>query len=308
MRRAIVLFFVLVAIALPARASAHAMRSVLVEIEETGRGRASVHVKSSVPDAPIEVAIDGCTLDAALATCADGSLAGHVVTVRGLGPVLSEAVVWTRAEDGATVSHLLTRADPSWTLPARASGFTRAIARQYVSLGVAHILTGWDHLLFLVLLVLTLRAPRKVLVAETAFTASHTISYTATSLGWIHVSPAAAETCIALSLVLVALDVGRAEAKSGAALAFAFGLVHGLGFAGGLAEIGLPDRDAGAALAGFAAGVELGQVAFLALVLLAVHFAARLRAWPRIAVAGAYASGAVSASWVIERALACFSR
>jgi hydrogenase/urease accessory protein HupE len=310
------------ALALPSRADAHAMRSVLVEIEERGPGRASVHLRSSVPEAPIAVALEGCTLafddDAAeapaaaadrvaAASCSDGALAGHAVSARGLGPVLSEAVVWIRQADGTTASHLLSRDEPSWTLPTR--GGAVGVARQYVSLGVAHILTGWDHLLFLVLLVLTLRRPRAVLLAETAFTASHAISFTATALGWIHVSPPAAETCIALSLVLVALDVGSGErprALAGAGLAFVFGLVHGLGFAGGLSEVGLPDRDVGVALLGFASGVEIGQVAFLAVVLFVVHFAERLRAWPRVAIAGAYASGGLATSWLIERALACF--
>jgi hypothetical protein len=115
-------------------------------------------------------------------------------------------------------------------------------------------------------------------LAETAFTLSHTLSFSASALGWVRVSAPAAEACIAVSLVLVALDAGRAardasrrapgdDAWKTAGLAFAFGLVHGLGFAGGLTEIGLPSSAVPAALIGFAAGVEIGQVAFLAIAL-----------------------------------------
>lgn len=318
-RRVAVLLVTLVAVlAVAAPAHAHPMRSAMVEIEEAAPGRGTVHLRTSVPDPGLSVAIDGCAVRWAdeaetqldrtgTAECGGGSLAGHEVAVDGLGPVLSEAVVWFHAANGATTSHLLARDAPSWTLPAEASWWT--VARQYVALGVEHILTGFDHLLFLVLLVLTLKKPRAVLLAETAFTLSHSISFSATALGWIRVSPAAAEACIALSLVLVALDVEPKKAAptawAGAGLAFLFGLVHGLGFAGGLREIGLPDGDAAAALVAFGAGVEIGQVAFLLAVLALVRWASRLRRWPKVALGGAYAGGAVACSWLIERGLAC---
>src|SRR5205809_535397 len=119
-----------------------------------------------------------------------------------------------------------------------------AVAVDYVRLGIAHILHGADHLLFLLALVLYVRRPRAVLVTETAFTLSHSLSFSAVALGWVHVFAPTAEACIALSLVLVALDVGRAHAerdaaRQGAAIALVFGLVHGLGFAGALSEVGL---------------------------------------------------------------------
>jgi hypothetical protein len=121
----------------------------------------------------------------------------------------------------------------------------------------------------------------------------------------VHVSPAAAEACIAVSLVLVALDVGQPRpepTRRTAGLAFAFGLVHGLGFAGGLAEIGLPSEAVPAALAGFAAGVEVGQVAFLALVLGALALIARR---PRLDAAavrlGGYGVGGIGCFWLFER-------
>ena len=283
-------------------ASAHAMRSVLVEIDELGPGHATVNVRSSVPDATLDIALDGCSLSSERIACGDGALAGHVIAASGLGPVLGEAVISVRFFDGRTASRILTRDESSWSIPARPSALS--VAWQYAKLGTAHILTGYDHLLFLFLLVLSLRTVRAVLLAETAFTLSHSLSFSATALGWVHIAPIAAETLIAASLVLVALDVGRVE-RGGAGLAFLFGLVHGLGFAGGLAEIGLPDRDVAAALVSFGGGVEVGQVAFLAAVLGVVHVARRAAVWPKISLASTYASGAIAMSWFIERAWGC---
>jgi hypothetical protein len=178
-------------------------------------------------------------------------------------------------------------------------------------LGVVHIGTGDDHLLFLLLLVLLLRSARSVLLAETAFTLSHSVSFSATALGWIHVSSAGAEACIALSLVLLAAEIEPrgppADAWRGARLALVFGLVHGLGFAGGLREIGLPERAIAAALVSFGAGVELGQVAFLALLLGGLHLMRDARMLPRLRWAAVYGAGSISAFWLIERTAVCLS-
>jgi hydrogenase/urease accessory protein HupE len=299
-KRVLLFFAFLLALALPSAAHAHAMRSAFVEIDEVSPGRPSVHVKSAIPEAAesLSVEIEGC-----MPACSE--LAGHEVIVRGIGPVVDEAVVWVRFADGTTSSHVVSRDDAAWTLPAQQTAF--AVARQYVALGVKHIATGYDHLLFLFLLVLVVRRVRGVFLAETAFTLSHSISFTATALGWIRVSAPLAEACIALSLVLVALDAAdpKRTSRNATGLAFLFGLVHGLGFAGGLREIGLPEHDVATALVGFGAGVEIGQVAFLVVVLLFVRFARRARSWPRIAIAGAYASGTLATFWLVERALDC---
>jgi hypothetical protein len=171
--------------------------------------------------------------------------------------------------------------------------------------------TGYDHLLFLLLLVLLLRRARSVLLAETAFTLSHSLSFSATALGWIHVSSVGAEACIALSLVLLAAEIDLrgppADAWTGARLALVFGLVHGLGFAGGLREIGLPEHAIAPALLSFAAGVELGQVAFLALVLVGLRCARDARVLPRARWAVVYAAGSISAFWLIERTVVCLT-
>ncbi len=228
------------------------------------------------------------------------------ISLQGLGPLITETVLDVQLADGRRAEHLLRSDTPSWEIPLRDDG--AFIAWQYVRLGIAHIASGADHLLFLLLLVLTLKKPRAVILAETAFTLSHSLSFTATALGWVRVSPAATEACIALSLVLVALDLGdkAMPAWRGAGLALTFGLVHGLGFAGGLREIGLPEQHVPQALLGFGAGVELGQIAFLALALAAVHFLSRAASWPRVALALGYGAGSIASFWLIQRLWVCF--
>jgi hypothetical protein len=235
-----------------------------------------------------------------------GGIAGHALAVRGLGPIISDAVASVTFIDGTTRTELLREATPTIDLaPANESAL--AVAREFVGLGLVHIVTGYDHLLFLLLLVLLLRDVRGVVLAETAFTLSHSLSFSATALGWIRVSSSAAELCIALSLLLLAADIemrGPAPPRwRGVAMALVFGFVHGLGFAGGLREIGLPEHDIGAALVGFGGGIEFGQVAFLALVLGALHLARRWSRLPRAKLVALYAIGGLSAYWVIARAL-----
>jgi len=319
-RRLLFALLLLLLATLAAPASAHGMRTAYAEIVEVQPGRATVHLRTTAPDPTLVVeAGPGCSLEpsgdstslfdrAWLLDC-PGALAGHALTVRGLGPVFSDVVVWTSFVDGTTSSRIVRTAEPTFELRSVASGWL--VARQYVRLGVGHILTGYDHLLFLLLLVLLLRRARSVLLAETAFTLSHSVSFSATALGWLRVSSMAAEACIALSLVLLAADVRvrgtPAGARRGAWMALVFGLVHGLGFAGGLREIGLPERAVAPALLSFGAGVEIGQVAFLGLVLGALHL---VRGWshlPRFKLATVYAAGSVSAYWLLERTIACLA-
>jgi HupE / UreJ protein len=299
-------------------AHAHGMRTAYLEIVEVQGGRATVHLRLTAPDPSLCLAAQqGCTLDPAgdagslfdrawLLDCS-GGITGHVLSVRGLGPVVSEVVVRTSFADGTTISHIVQPEEPRFELRAAGSGWS--VAREYVRLGVGHILTGYDHLLFLLLLVLLLRRARSVLLAETAFTLSHSLSFSATALGWLHVSSTAAEACIALSLVLLAADVKvrgvPARAWHGARMAFVFGLVHGLGFAGGLREIGLPERAVAPALVSFGIGVELGQVAFLSVVLGGLYLARHASMLPRFKLAAVYAAGSLSAYWLLERTVVC---
>jgi hypothetical protein len=277
-----------------------------------------VHLRLTAPDPSLGVEADlGCTIDAAgdasspfdrawLLDCA-GGVAEHALTIHGLGTIVGDVVVWTSFADGTSSSRIVKPGDPRFEMRSSASGWT--VVRQYVLLGIVHILTGYDHLLFLLLLALLLRRMRSVLLGETAFTLSHSLSFSATALGWIHISSVAAEACIALSLVVLAADVrvrgAPPAAWRGARMALVFGLVHGLGFAGGLREIGLPERAVAPALISFGAGVELGQVAFLVLILGGLCLARDASQLSRFKLVIVYAAGSLSAYWLLERTIVC---
>lgn len=313
-------------------AAAHGMRTASLELIESGGGAALVSWKTTIPDPTVRpVFPDACAVvntvsgaglasdDAAsfggtglpathartFALQCKQPLAGQSIAIEGLGPVLTEAIVRVARADGSVVSTVLTPSQPRWRIPGSNPGLD--VFGQYLRLGVLHIFGGADHLLFLVALVLYVGRLRDVLWTETAFTISHSLSFSATALGWIHVSAAAAEACIALSLVLVALEIGTGRqsrqraSHQGPAIALVFGLVHGLGFAGALTGIGIPDGEVAAALVAFGAGVEIGQVAFLVLVYPVVALAARLGQFERVAVAGSYLVGVSGCCWLFQR-------
>lgn len=290
-------------------AHAHGMRSAYVEITQRDAERATIAIRGKVPVLGIEVTTAApCELavtETGRWLRCPGGLAGAALTVTGMGPIVSEAVIYMTFEGGRSTSACVTAGRPTWVVPGGEGEGALTIAARYLALGIEHIATGADHLLFLLALALCVRRVRALMLAETAFTLSHTLSFSASSLGWVHVSSAAAEACIAVSLVLVALDIGRPSADSPwktAGLPFVFGLVHGLGFAGGLRELGLPTTEVPVALAGFATGVELGQIAFLALVVGVLWLVERApRVASVVARGGAYGIGGIGWWWLLER-------
>jgi hydrogenase/urease accessory protein HupE len=179
----------------------------------------------------------------------------------------------------------------------------------YIGLGIEHILLGVDHLLFVLCLLLLVRGIHNLLATVTAFTLAHSITLAAATLGFIRVPVAPVEATIALSIVFLATELVRGGARRSVArsypwlVAFTFGLLHGLGFAGALAEVGLPQGEIPLALFAFNVGVELGQLAFVAAVLSLMRFARlvplRLPAWGPRAVG--YMIGPVAAFWMIVR-------
>jgi hydrogenase/urease accessory protein HupE len=186
------------------------------------------------------------------------------------------------------------------------------IGLDYGKLGVTHVLSGLDHLLFVVALTLLVRRARVLLATVTAFTLAHSLSLAATVLGLIQLPVAPVEASIALSVVLVCAECLRPEAtlsrRAPWLIAFAFGLLHGCGFASALQEVGLPVGQLPLALGCFNLGVELGQLAVVSAVLLLERVVRRLpwRArWPRLSLL--YAMGSVAGAWSIERALAIFT-
>jgi hydrogenase/urease accessory protein HupE len=201
---------------------------------------------------------------------------------------------------------------PSFVVEAMPRRFE--VARTYLVLGVEHILTGVDHLLFVSGLLLLVSGTRRLLLTVSAFTLSHTVTLTLATLGFVHVPPAPVEAVIALSILFVAWEVLRKNSNpTGLAqrkpwlVAFTFGLLHGLGFAGGLSAAGLPSAHIPLALGFFSAGVEVGHFSFVGSALLIIAaLRRRLSRFPtwswRIAP---YTIGSCASFWLIAR-LAAF--
>ena len=236
-----------------------------------------------------------------------GGLAGKRIAARGLEATETDMLV--RLVDRGDIGFArLTAASPWLELPAVAAPLT--VARTYVLLGVEHILTGFDHLLFVLALMLLVPEWRRLAATITAFTVAHSVTLAAAVLGWVHVPQPPVEAAIALSIALVAGEFVRArQGRPGLAerkpwiVAFAFGLLHGLGFAGALSEVGLPQQSIALALFFFNAGVELGQLAFVLTVLPVLVAVRRLGIrWPawgwRVVP---YAIGSLATYWAMAR-------
>jgi len=186
----------------------------------------------------------------------------------------------------------------------------RAVIEKFLPSGVHHILIGPDHLLFLVGLLLLGGSIRRLLLIVTAFTLAHSITLVAATLGWVHVPGPPVEAMIALSIVFVAAEIVRGlrgtpglTARAPWVVAFSFGLLHGLGFAGALAEVGLPQKAIPTALFTFNVGVEIGQLIFVAAALAvgALLRRAPIRRLAWMPYVAPYAIGVIAMFWVIER-------
>jgi hydrogenase/urease accessory protein HupE len=188
------------------------------------------------------------------------------------------------------------------------------VVRTYTVLGIEHILSGFDHLLYVLAMLMLVTGWRRILLTMTAFTATHSLTLTAATLGWVNVPQPPVEVCIALSILFVAREIvqahrGRAglTARWPWAVSFTFGLMHGLGFAGALAQVGLPAGAIPTALLFFNVGVELGQLLFVASVLaliaggqtLAQSFQWRQPDW--VWRVGPYAIGGLASFWLVQR-------
>jgi hypothetical protein len=239
--------------------------------------------------------------------CPDG-LAGKSVGVEGIASSRADVLLRVALLDGRKLRQVLTAEAPGFAITGAAGRF--GVVKSYAGLGVEHILSGWDHLLFVLALVLLVGWGRSLLWTVTAFTVGHSVTLALASLGWVRVPQGPMEAAIALSIYVLAVELaagsrGRTTLTRPApwVVASGFGLLHGLGFAGALAEVGLPSGEIPLALFAFNVGIELGQLAFVAVVLLGM---AALKAlpvrWPRwSAMVPAYGIGSFAVYWLIER-------
>jgi hydrogenase/urease accessory protein HupE len=237
-------------------------------------------------------------------------LEGWDVRVHGLEATMVDVLVRIALADGRVVSRLLRPESPSFTFTAESAG---PAAGGYFLLGVKHILLGIDHLLFVFALVLIVRGVGLLVKTITAFTVAHSITLALATLGVVNVPSAPVEAVIALSIVFVAAEIVRSQRgrhglteRAPWLVAGLFGLLHGFGFAGALSEVGLPQNDIPLALLWFNVGVEVGQLAFVAVVLAVIALFRRSNFtfpyWTRLAPP--YAIGVLAMFWVIERSVA----
>lgn len=237
-----------------------------------------------------------------------GGFEGRTIAIDGLAG--SGAEVLARVERADGTAQVVRLMPSSTTFVVEASTGKLEVARTYVLLGVEHILLGVDHLLFVLALLIIVQGGRRIVLTVTAFTLAHSITLVAATLGWLALPGAPVEAAIALSIAFLAREIAMAwRGHAGLTermpwlVAFVFGLLHGLGFAGALAEIGLPKNAIPVALLCFNVGVELGQLLFVAAILgLAWTARARLARWrAMLRWIPPYAIGAVASFWMIER-------
>jgi len=302
---------------------AHPLRTGYLEITRTAGDQYHVHWTLPTPDglpSGVDVVFDEhCTasdapvvgdtlmrMDRSWNLRCPGGLSGTELRAVGLDPGASDLLV--RIVDGAVTVQRLTSTAPSLWFPGseQASGG----AGTYFRLGFEHILFGIDHLLFVLGLLLIVRNHWMLVKTITAFTVAHSITLAAATLGIVQVPTAPLNAAIALSILCLGVEVARSwRGRTSLALrqpwllAFAFGLLHGLGFASGLSGLGLPRSDIPLALLLFNLGVEAGQLLFVALVLM-LERAVRLLEirWPRpVVYLPGYVLGTLGAYWAIDR-------
>jgi len=272
--------------------------------------RAELPENCDSPLPPSSRFIGGAFTERWSVTCPGGLTDGTIV-IDGLTGTMTDVLVRIERSDGTTQVTRLTPARPFLVVEASPSALR--VAGTYLNLGVEHILLGIDHLLFVLALLILVEGRRRLVETITAFTLAHSLTLAAATLGFVNVPQTPVEAIIALSIVFVAGEIVHArQGRPGLTqrwpwiVAFTFGLLHGLGFAAALTEIGLPAKAVPLALLFFNVGVEAGQLLFIAAVSLLVVVARRL-ALPQPTWAWrvpAYGIGTLAAIWSIERVAA----
>ena len=299
-------------------ARSHELDSASLSLKEIDQGSFAVrwHASSRTLNEDLGAAAvfpRACRLEGPRLACGASGLVGEIA-FPWLEGTLTRVVVDVEWRNGTRLLRVASPGSPSvrvYGIPATGLRALAPIVIDYTSLGVEHILTGFDHLLFVVALTLLVRRGRQLLATITAFTLAHSVSLALTVLGFVRVPSPPVEASIALSIVLVCGECLRPAdsltRRAPWAVAFAFGLLHGLGFASALLELGVPERHVPTALVCFNLGVELGQLAIIAVVLGLRWCVRRLRLgrdWMRPGLI--YAMGSLAAFWSIDRVRAVF--
>jgi len=238
----------------------------------------------------------------------DGLIRGATIRILGLESTITDVFVRVSWLSGDQATAVMRPRQPFLTIEGQRSSWQ--VAGDYTALGVDHILSGYDHLTFVLALLLIVSGWRRLLLTVTSFTLAHSITLAAATLDLMQLPGPPIEATIALSILFLAselLKVNRGSVSLTArypwTVAFIFGLLHGFGFAGALSDVGLPQNEIPLALLMFNVGVELGQLMFIAVILLLIGILHRIRsewpAWSR--QLPAYGIGGMAAFWLIER-------
>jgi hypothetical protein len=239
--------------------------------------------------------------------CKSG-LAGQKIGIEGLEAFVTDVLVRVQHTDGNVETHVLKAVQPQVAL--RPAGDTRRGVGAYLYLGIEHILLGADHLLFVLGLLLIVRDRWMLVKTVTAFTVAHSITLAIATFGVASIAPAPLNAVIAMSILFLGPEIVRRwrgqtslTIRHPWAVAFAFGLLHGFGFASGLAQLGLPRGEIPLALLLFNVGVEIGQLAFVLLILLLERSFRLLEVhWPKLLERlPGYLVGTLGAFWTIQR-------
>jgi len=303
-------FFLLAAFLWSGLCAAHEVRPAYLELRETAAGEFSVLWKTPMlgearlalePVFSGEVATVAPKVTRRAPGAAIQTWAVRSATLRGQ----SLRIDFT---DGSAWTQRLTPGRPAAVIPVKDSPL--AVAGTYLKLGIEHILTGVDHLLFVLGLLILARERWRLLFTVTAFTVAHSITLALAALGAVHVPQRPVEAVIALSIAFVAVEIVRGrQGKAGFAarspwiVAFAFGLLHGFGFAGALSDVGLPPDHIPLALLFFNLGVEAGQLLFIAAALGFAWLVHRVRAQPPrwLELVPPYFIGTAAMFWMFQR-------
>jgi hydrogenase/urease accessory protein HupE len=261
---------------------------------------------------PSESVWDGSAYVARWTTLCRGGLEGGVIQIDGLDQTRTDVLVRFDFANGTSESRRLTPGQSSFSIPSQPSRLE--VIRTYLVLGFEHILSGVDHLMFVLALLILVRGTRRLVLTVTAFTLAHSLTLAGATLGLIHLPGPPIEATIALSIVFVASEIMHSRrGRVGLTerypwiVAFVFGLLHGFGFAGALAQIGLPQASIPIALLFFNVGVEIGQLFFIADVIALLALARWLtRNVDLTRLGGAravppYVIGSLAAFWTIQR-------
>jgi len=324
-RRLLLLLAAALALGAASPASAHETRPGFLELREsdpttysllwkrpTG-GEVEIQIAPVVPEGCRLATPDrqqltpGAVLVRGTLTC-EGGLAGKTLRIAGLETTITDVLVRVHHADGRLESHLLKPGNPAVALGAMTTAWQRSAS--YLRLGIEHILLGIDHLLFVLGLLLIVTGRWTLVKTITAFTIAHSITLAIATLGYASVPVPPLNVAIALSILFLGPEIVRRwrgqtsfTIRHPWVVAFAFGLLHGFGFASGLKTMGLPQAEIPLALLLFNVGVEIGQIFFVGMIVaLERAFRTLEIRWPRLVEAlPGYAVGSLGAYWTMQR-------